>query len=215
MRGIFSSTEIMRKRTSTLHGNAPESARAALLLIDMINDLEFPGGDQLLSFALPMACKIVLLKQQARAAQVPVIYVNDNFGRWQSNFQTQVEHCLKENVRGRPIAELLKPLEDDYFVLKPKHSGFFCTALELLLNHLGVETVVLTGIAGNNCVLFTANDAYLRDLKVIVPHDCIASETAADNDAALRQMEKALKADTRAATELDLRRLNAPPKGTR
>ena len=91
------------------------------------------------------------------------------------------------------------PDEDDYFVLKPKHSGFYSTSLELLLEHLGARSLILTGIAGNNCVLFTANDAYMRDFKIFVPSDCVVSETQADNDYALEQMAKVLKADTRPA----------------
>ena len=135
-----------------------------LPLIDVINDLDFPEGDQLLTHALPAAKKIRALKRRARTARVPVIYVNDNFGRWRSNFAAQVAHCLNENCRGLPIAQLLKPDESDYFVLKAKHSGSYCTALELLLSYLGVTSVIIAGFAGNNCVLFTANDAFLRDL---------------------------------------------------
>src|SRR5690606_12551283 len=121
---------------STLHGNAPDKSDTALLLIDCINDLEFAEGDQLLRYALPMAQQIQQLKRRAKDAGIPVIYVNDNFGRWQSNFKNQVDHCLNDGVRGQPIAELLQPEEDDYFVLKPRHSGFYCTALEILLEYL-------------------------------------------------------------------------------
>ena len=80
-----------------------------------------------------MARQSPTLKQRAKEAGIPVIYVNDNFGRWQSNFNHQVEHCLHDGVRGQPVVELLQPEEDDYFVLKPKHSGFFSTALDMLL----------------------------------------------------------------------------------
>jgi nicotinamidase-related amidase len=128
--------------------------------------------------------------------------VNDNFGRWQSNFRAQIDHCLNDGVRGEPIARLLEPDDDDYFVLKPKHSGFFSTTLEVLLKYLGAKTVICTGIAGNICVLFTANDAYLRDLHVAVPEDCIASNTPADNEHALEVMRKVLKADTRPAAKI-------------
>src|SRR5205085_2726989 len=115
------------------------------------------------------------LKQRARRANVPVIYANDNFGRWRSDLSAQVNHCLYDGVRGQPLVELLQPGEDDYFVLKPKHSAFFSTSLDILLEYLGTESVVLAGIAGNNCVLFTANDAYMRDLHLLVSADCVAS----------------------------------------
>jgi nicotinamidase-related amidase len=110
---------------------------------------------------------------------------------------------LRDPVRGQPIAELLKPEEEDYFVLKAKHSGFFSTALDLLLEYLGAHSLVITGIAGNNCVLFTANDAYMRDYKLIIPADCTASINQTDNDNALRQMQEVLKADIRPSAEVE------------
>jgi nicotinamidase-related amidase len=179
----------------------------ALLLIDVINDFDFPEAPQLLRHAIPMAQRIAELKRRARDHKLPVIYCNDNFGRWRSDFAAQVEHCLKGKNPGREIVQLLQPEKDDYFVLKPKHSGFYSTTLEVLLEKLGVETVILTGVAANICVLFTANDAYMRDYKLIVPADCVASNTKEDNDAALRQMELALKADIPPSTELDLANL--------
>lgn len=194
-------------KNENLHGNAPDKAEVALLLIDTINDLEFPEGDQLLQPALAMAEQLLALKCRAKKARIPVIYVNDNFGRWRSNFHAQIEHCLQDNVRGRALAEKLTPEDDDYFVLKPKHSGFFSTTLDILLDYLGVQTVILTGIAGNICVLFTANDAYMRDFSLVVPCDCVASNTEEENRLALEQMEKVLKADIRPATALDLNRL--------
>jgi nicotinamidase-related amidase len=197
----------MAFRSEDLHGNAPDTCAIALLLIDVINDLEFPEGDDLLRHALPMAKKLRDLKRRAKEARIPVIYVNDNFGRWQSNFRTQVEHCLNDGVRGRPVAELLMPGDDDYFVLKPKHSGFFSTTLDILLQYLGCTTVIITGIAGDICVLFTANDAYMRDLSLIVPRDCVASNSDEENSNALDQMSKVLKADTRPSTDLDLTQL--------
>lgn len=194
----------MPSKNSDLHGNAPDKSAVALLLIDVVNDLEFPEGADLLRFALPMADRIAALKRRARAAGLPVIYVNDNFGRWRSNFQAQVEHCLADGVCGRPIVERLRPEEDDYFVLKPKHSGFFSTTLDILLEYLGATSLILCGIAGNICVLFTANDAYLRDFRLIVPRDAVASNTKAENDHALGQMERILKADTGPSAEIDL-----------
>ena len=192
----------MPAKNEDLHGNAPDKAEVALLLIDVINDLDFPGGEQLLRYVLPMARRLAALKERAKRSAIPVIYVNDNFGRWRSNFNTQVEHCLRDGVRGRPIVEILRPEEDDYFVLKPKHSGFFSTTLDILLNYLEVQKVVLTGVAGNICVLFTANDAYMRDFHLAVPCDCVASNTEEENSNALEQMKKFLKADIRPSTEV-------------
>ena len=187
-----------------LHGNVPESSRTALLLIDVINDLEFEGSGELLRHALPMARRLARLKARVRRAGIPAIYVNDNFGRWQSDFRRVVDHCLEDGVRGEPIVRLLEPEEDDYFVLKPKHSAFFATTLDTLLSYLGAKTLIITGIAGNICILFSANDAYMRDFNLIVPSDCVASNTVEENRHALRQMKKVLKADTTPSSRLKL-----------
>jgi nicotinamidase-related amidase len=197
----------MPAKNEDLHGNAPDKASVALLLIDLINDLDFPEGEQLLAQTLPILPKIVALKRRAKQAGAAVIYVNDNFGRWRSDFSAQVEHCLEPDSRGRPIAEQLRPEADDYFVLKPKHSGFYSTSLDILLDYLGVKTVILAGIAGNICVQFTAHDAFLRDLHLIVPSDCVASNTAEENEHALAQMQTVLKADVRPADEIDWAKL--------
>lgn len=197
----------MSEDSADLHGSAPDKSPVALLLIDLINDLDFTEGDALLEHALPAAKRVAELKQQAKKANVPVIYVNDNFGRWRSDFQAQVEHCSQAGCRGRPIVELLTPEHDDYFVLKPKHSGFFSTTLDTLLDYLSVKLVVMTGVASNICVLFTANDAYMRDLQLVVPRDCVAANTQADNEYAIAQMQNVLKADTRPSTELSFSEL--------
>jgi nicotinamidase-related amidase len=199
----------MSESNTTLHGNAPDSASVALLLIDVINDLDFEGGEALFQFALPAAERIAALKKQAKTAGIPVIYVNDNFGRWQSNFHGLIRHCLEDGVPGEPITRMLLPETDDYFILKPKHSGFYQTALEILLLHLNAQTLVLTGFAADICVLFTANDAYMRGYSVIVPSDCIASEDTAYLDQALDLMERVLKADVTSSTQLNLSQLLA------
>jgi nicotinamidase-related amidase len=188
-----------------LHGNVPDDSSVVLLLIDLINDFEFDGADPMFKNTLAIAQPIAKLKKNAKAAGIPVIYVNDNFGKWQSDFRKLVDHCVEDNVKGKPIAQLLRPDEQDYFVLKPKHSAFYSTSLELLLRYLKANTLILTGIAGNICVLFTASDGYMRDFNLLVPQDCIASETEADNQHALAYMSKVLKADTRPSTEIDLK----------
>jgi nicotinamidase-related amidase len=188
-----------------LHGNVPDDSSVALILIDLINDFEFDGADPMFNNTLAIAQPIAKLKKNAKAAGIPVIYVNDNFGKWQSDFRKLVDHCVEDNVKGKPIAQLLRPDEQDYFVLKPKHSAFYSTSLELLLRYLKANTLILTGIAGNICVLFTASDGYMRDFNLLVPQDCIASETEADNQHALAYMSKVLKADTRPSTEIDLK----------
>ena len=203
------------KKKHDLHGSAPDTCPAALLLIDVINDLEFPEGKQLLRHALPMAANIARLKKRLKKAGIPAVYVNDNFGRWQSNLQVLIDHCLEDGVLGEKMVRQLLPEEDDYFVLKPKHSAFFSTTLDTLLRYLGARRLILTGVASNICVLFTANDAYLRDLEIFVPEDCVAANTAEENAWALRQMEKILKADIRPSSRLRADRLLKKGTGPR
>jgi nicotinamidase-related amidase len=176
--------------------------RTALVLVDWINDLDFEGYEGLLEAALPAARRTAQLRERATAAGVPVLYVNDNFGDWRSDFKDVIERC--RGGRGRPLVELLSPRESDFFVLKPKHSGFLHTPLELLLNRLDVGTLVITGLAGNICVLFTAHDAHMRDFRVTVPRDCIASNTKRDNEVALDQLARVVHATVCDADELDL-----------
>ncbi len=176
----------------------------ALLLIDVINDLDFPGGEALLRHALPAAREIYSLKARAHEAGLPILYINDNFGRWRSDFRQQVEHCLAATSRGREIAACLRPQESDYFVLKPRHSGFYSTSLEVLLPQLGVRRLILCGFSTEICVIYTANDAYMRGYEIAVPADCVAAESREASKRALRQMERFLKADIRPGAEIPL-----------
>ena len=193
---------VVAEPNANLHGSAPDKSAVALLLIDVINDFDFPEAQQLLQFARPMAERVAELAARARSARVPVVYVNDNFGRWRSDFHATVEHCLAHEAAGRDVVQILRPQKTDYFVLKPKHSGFFSTTLDTLLEYLGVESVILAGLAANICVLFTANDAYMRDLKLFIPADCVASNTEELNAHALDQMKTVLKANIAPSTEL-------------
>jgi nicotinamidase-related amidase len=190
--------------------HAPDRSEIVLLLIDVINDLEFDGGEKLLPHALPMAAALAALKRRAKAARIPVIYSNDNFGRWRSDFRKLVQHCLEDRVRGKDIVARLIPEEDDYFVLKPKHSAFYKTNLDVLLKYLGTRTLILTGLAGDNCVLFSANDAYMRDFKIIVPSDCTASEDAGENHRVLMHMKRVLKASIIPSADITFTTQNVP-----
>jgi nicotinamidase-related amidase len=187
--------------------SSTDKFRTALLLIDVINDMDFEGSESLVRFAEPMSRRLRSLKKRARAAGIATIYINDNFGKWRSDFRSLIAYCVNTNVPGRNVARTLKPDTKDYFVLKPKQSAFFGTTLDTLLRDLGTRKLILTGIAGDNCVLFSASDAYMRDFKLYVPADCIASETEAENQYALQLMKKVAKADIRPSTELKLESL--------
>ena len=184
-------------------------ATTALLLIDVINDLDFEGSERMLPDALKAADAISALKSRAKASGIPVIYVNDNFGHWRSDFREVAHYCSTNGDYGRQLIERLAPDDDDFFVLKPKHSGFYNTTLETLLRHLGVRRLILTGFSAHVCVLFTAGDAYMRDFALHAPEDCTASPTPEENEAALAYMKRVQKVDLTPSTELDLDALAA------
>lgn len=194
-------------KNTDLHGNVPDQCAVALVLIDVINDMEFEHGDALLENALPAAKKIAQLKRRAKRARVPIIYVNDNFGKWRSDFRQQLGHVLEEGVRGEEVAELLRPEKDDYFVLKAKHSGFYHTQLDLLIDYLQVRTIVLAGFTTDICVLFTAADAYMRDLEIVVPPDCSAATSADFHERALEHMGRVLDVKLVTSGQIDFEAL--------
>ncbi|AFY01927.1 Isochorismatase [Bdellovibrio bacteriovorus str. Tiberius] len=176
--------------------------RVALLIIDMINTFDFPQGADLARLALPVAKKIQKLKVRLRKHRIPVIYLNDNFGQWRSDWKEVFNLCTQSDCLGKDIAEILHPADDDFFILKPRHSGFFNTNLDVLLKELGVQKLIITGVAGNICVLFTANDAHMRDFKVWIPQDCVASNTKKENVGALTQMKTVLDVSISASHEV-------------
>jgi nicotinamidase-related amidase len=202
----------MIAQNEDLHGNVPDNSPVALLIIDMINDLEFPEGEDFLEPAVAAAKRILALKQRAKALKIPVIYVNDNFGRWRSDIDELIEHCLHEGVRGQHLAELLRPEPNDYIVLKPKHSVFFATTLDTVLTYLKSRQLILTGISADVCIQFSAIDAYIRDFQLYIPADCIASGSAAYTQAAADYMKRVLAADTTPSDKLDLQKLLNPEK---
>jgi nicotinamidase-related amidase len=194
-----------------LHGNVPENSPVALVMVDVINDLEFDGGDAILKNALPMAKRLASLARRARDAGIAVIYVNDNFGKWRSDFRALLDHCRNDNVRGRELAEILSPERSDYFVLKPKHSGFFSTTLDTLIEYLHVRTMIITGLTTDRCVLFTASDAHMRDLHIVVPEDCCAADSEEHHRDAMHMIQRVLGADVTASGKLDLTRFLEEP----
>lgn len=191
---------------SSLHGATPDRSPVALLVLDMVSDFSFPGGAAAARAALSVAQPIRRLAQRARAARVPVIFVNDNPRRWRSDFPGLVRHCARPGSRGAAILDVLAPQPSDYAVLKPKHSGFFATPLATLLEYLGADTLVLTGAAIHQCVLFTANDAYVRDYRLRIPRDCVASGTKAQRQLAERYFRVVLGADLRPSARIRFKR---------
>jgi nicotinamidase-related amidase len=166
---------------------------SALLIIDVINNFEFKHGKILAKKTVHIVNPLKQLKNYFKRHQLPIIYVNDHYNLWQANLNKIVKSCT--NPLSESILQEVKPDDDDYFLIKPKYSAFYGTALHTLLHQLHVNTLVLTGIAGNICVLFTANDAYMRDYQLIIPRDCIASVDDEDQYYALTMMKNVLKAE--------------------
>jgi nicotinamidase-related amidase len=195
-----------RDKNRDLHGNVPDSCTVALLLVDVINDLAFPNNRTLLAELPQLVRSLVALKERCRKLRIPTIYANDNFGKWRSNFPAVLAHCLK-SPKGHILGEQLAPTTDDYIVLKPKHSVFFATPLDILLSHLTTSTVILTGLTTNACILTSASELHVRDVNLFVPSDCVAGLTPAAHRAALGVMKKSFGADTRPSDALQLSRL--------
>src|SRR3982074_2868251 len=143
---------------------AKKRSRVAILLIDVVNHFEFPDGKQILRSALSIAPHLARLKQRARSSTIPVIYVNDNFGEWHSNAAKLLAYCLRPECYGKPFVEQVEPTDEDYCILKPMHSAFYQTPLDVLLRHLGVSSLIVAGLTTNSCILCTAHDANMRDL---------------------------------------------------
>jgi len=177
----------------------------ALLIIDMISSWDFPDADRLLGPASRIAPRIATLKRRCAAENIPAIYANDNRGHWRSDFKSVVRQSLDDPSIGSGITRQLAPAEEDYFVLKPKHSAFFATPLELLLDHLRAHRLLVTGVTSDQCIAATVADARMRDFEVVVPSDCVATLTPARNRRALQALRDSLVTATPLAHGLRLR----------
>lgn len=180
----------------------PKSQRA-LLLVDFITSLDFPGAEKLARPALAAARATAELKQRLHADGVVAIYANDNYGVWQSDFHSLVSTCLGLEGEAGEIAKLLYPQAHDLTILKPRHSAFFASPLELLLAEMDTRELVICGLATDMCVQLTAADAFLREFRVWVPADCTGAETEEAKATALAYMRDVLKCDVRPSTDPD------------
>jgi nicotinamidase-related amidase len=197
----------MEKSLSRGASNTRRKSLAALILVDVINHFEFPDGDRLLRNALPIAPKVARLKLRARQAGIPAIYVNDNFGQWRSDASKLVKYCLRPKAKGRRFVEPIQPDKEDYFVLKPMHSAFFQTPLEILLRYLGVSTLVLCGLASNSCIVCTAHDADMRGFRLFVPSDCSAARTRGEHRRTIEHLKGIVGAKVTSSTSLRLEQI--------
>jgi nicotinamidase-related amidase len=194
-------------KNEDLHGNVPDCCPVALLLVDVLNDLDFPGNAALLKAAPTLATNISRLKNRCRENKIPVVYVNDNRDKWRSDLPVILSHSLRLDSPGRRMVEKLIPDSADYIVLKPKHSAFFATPLDTLISYLKTKTVILTGLTTSSCILMTAGELYVRDLNVFVPSDCVAALRKTDHRKALDLMRTSFQADTTPSKNLNLNKL--------
>ncbi|WP_082542281.1 MULTISPECIES: cysteine hydrolase family protein [unclassified Rhizobacter] len=186
-----------RKRTGKLSEPSVEASPTVLLMVDFINPLSFDGAEQLAPCALRAAAATARLRRElaARSKRMPLcIYANDNYGVWRSDFKALWLRCSRMPGEAGRMARILKPKPGDCTVLKPRHSAFYETPLDILLRQVRCKRLIVTGLAADSCVLFTAMDAYVRGYELWVPSDCVASETAEAASYALGHMERVLKA---------------------
>ncbi|MFI8165259.1 cysteine hydrolase family protein [Streptomyces sp. NPDC085931] len=185
------------------------STRPALIVVDMINTYDHEDAELLVPSVEQIVPVVADLIDRARKADVPVIYANDNFGRWRSHHGELVDAAL-----ARPQARLIEPIrpdEESLFVVKARHSVFFETPLAYLLRNLGVGHVVLIGQVTEQCILYSALDAHIRHLEVTVPRDAVASIHPHLADAALEMMERNMGARIVTAEDLDFTRAAPHP----
>lgn len=185
-------------------GKPKDQSSTVLLLIDVINDFQFPDAELLIRPATTAVKNIAALKRRAKSQGIPSIYVNDNFGRWRSDFKALIDICRKEDSKGKDIVEQLLPEHDDYFVLKPKHSAFHQTPLHVMLQYLRARTLILTGLTADNCILLTAGDAHMLEYEVIVPSDCVAAISTHRKREALNLLKNAINCRTPLSKNLKL-----------
>jgi nicotinamidase-related amidase len=183
---------------------APHHSPIVLILIDVINHFEFPDGDKVLRQALLIAPKLARLKKRAQAAGMSTVYVNDNFGQWRSNGSKLLDYCVRPEAIGKPFVEQIQPDKNDYFVLKPMHSGFYQTPLEVLLRHLNASTLVLCGLTTNSCIVCTAHDAKMRELELYVLTDCSAARTVKEHRQAIEHIRMMTDANVAPSGSLSL-----------
>jgi nicotinamidase-related amidase len=180
-------------------GKLPRSS-TVLLLVDVINPLQFSGAKDLAEPAMAAALATARLKRRLAHEGVVTVYANDNYGVWRSDFRDLLAHCQAQAGAPGYIACQLAPEPEDLVLLKPRHSAFFGTPLDLVLTQMHAHTLVLAGLAADVCVQLTAMDATLHGYKLWVPNDCTAAESPEHKKTALAYMSRVLKADVRKST---------------
>lgn len=175
-------------------------AETAVLVIDMLNAYEHPDAEKLIPNVEPIVDPIAALITETRHRDdVDLIYVNDNYGDFTADHAGIVSAALDG---ARP--DLVKPIvpsDDSRFLMKVRHSAFYATSLGYLLTQLGTKRLILTGQVTEQCILYSALDAYVRHFQVVVARDCVAHIDAELGQAALKMMESNMRAELVAAAD--------------
>jgi nicotinamidase-related amidase len=177
--------------------------KSALVVIDMLSAYDHPDADALARNAEAVVPKISELVARAADEDVPVIFVNDNYGDWNSS----ADELLRVGLEGRhpELVEPLRPPEDASFVIKARHTIFYGTPLEHLLKQQDIGRLVLSGQVTEQCILYSALDAYVRDIEIAVPADAVAQIHEDLGQAALKMMERNMGADVTPSADCLLR----------
>jgi nicotinamidase-related amidase len=174
----------------------------ALVVVDMLNSYEHDDADALIKAVREVLENIASLIDRARSEGAEIIYVNDNYGAW-----NQGRSELVDQVSAGPHRDLIEPIvpdDDTDFVVKARHSIFYETPLEYLLRSRDIERVVLVGQVTEQCILYSALDAYIRHFKVVVPPDAVAAIHPDLHEAALKMMEINMDAELTPSADVRL-----------
>jgi nicotinamidase-related amidase len=176
--------------------------KTALVVVDMLNTYEHDDADALTRSVREVLPNIASLIDRARSSDVKVIYVNDNYGAW-----NQGRSELVKRASAGPHGDLIEPIVPDdetAFVVKARHSIFFETPLEYLLRTSETERIVLVGQVTEQCILYSALDAYIRHFTVVVPPDAVAAIHPELHDAALEMMRINMDAELTPSADVRL-----------
>jgi nicotinamidase-related amidase len=194
-RGVAQHASDMQPSRGLQPRDSPQG-RAAILALDLISDFAFPDGPRVRRALSARAPAIRALLERARSNRIPVVYANDNLGPWRSDAAALIARCIEPRRSGANLVRSLLPAETDSIVLKPRHSAFFGTPLEALLDHMKVDTLILLGVSAESCVWMTACDAHTRGLELIVPVDTMAGASARALNATVKSLHEVLAART-------------------
>ena len=165
-------------------------SKTALIVVDMVNSYDHPDAEKLTK---SVETVLPTITDTIDTWDGPTIYVNDNFGHWRSNRDDLLETALTGEFRA--LVEPIAPKDDAMFVVKARHSIFFQTPLEYLLGQEKIDRIVLVGQVTEQCILYSALDAYIRHIDVRVPRDAVAHIHEDLADAALKMMELNMSVD--------------------